>query len=332
MGLLIDGEWRTDGYAPDEAGRFERPRTRFHDWVSAHGEGRFPAEVGRYHLYVSYACPWASRVLLMRKLKGLEDVVGMTVVDPRMGREGWRFGNYPRSDMDTLNGAHSLREVYLRADPHYSGRVTVPVMWDARERTIVNNESRELMRMLDTEFDAFARNPVTLWPEGLREQVDETLDALHDAVNNGVYKAGFARSQGAYELACRELFMALEHWEQVLSRQRYLCGDVLTEADICFYTTLVRFDFVYYSHFKCNLSRIQDYPNLWNYLLDLYQTPGFAESTNIEHIKVHYYCSQDTVNPSRIIPMGPTVDLLARHDRDRLGPRLLAPAPGVTRH
>lgn len=330
--MLVDGQWRTDWYAPDEAGRFVRPRTRFHDRVSASGEGRFPAEAGRYHLYVSYACPWASRTLLMRKLKGLEKAVGVLVVDPRMGREGWRFGGYPRSDEDSLNGAHYLRELYQRADPHYSGRVTVPVLWDVRERAIVNNESRELMRMLDTEFDAFAEHPVTLWPEGLREQVDATIDALYEPVNNGVYKAGFATSQGAYELACRELFVALEHWEQVLDRQRYLCGEVLTEADLCFYTTLVRFDFVYYSHFKCNLSRLQDYPNLWNYLLDLYQTPGFAETTNIDHIKTHYYWSQDTVNPSRIIPMGPAVDLLAPHNRDRLGPRMLAPAPGITRH
>jgi putative glutathione S-transferase len=321
MGLLVEGEGRTSWYEPDAEGHVERPRTRFHDWVSARGEGRFAAEPGRYHLYVSYACPWASRAVIIRKLKGLEGAVGMTVMDPRMGQDGWRFGNYPRADEDRLNGAHLLRDIYLKADARYSGRVTVPVLWDTRERTIV-----------DTEFDAFAEHPVTLWPEGLREQVDETLDALYDAVNNGVYKAGFAQSQGAYELACRELFMALEHWEQVLSRQRYLCGGVLTEADICFFTTLVRFDLVYYGHFKCNLSRIQDYPNLWNYLLDLYQTPGFAEATNIEHIKVHYYCSQDTVNPSRIIPMGPAVDLLARHDRDRLGPRLLAPAPGVTRH
>jgi putative glutathione S-transferase len=332
MGLLVEGEARTDWHEPGTEGRFERSRTHFHEWVSARGEGRFAAEPGRYHLYVSYACPWASRALIIRNLKGLEDAVGVTVMDPRMGREGWRFGNYPRSSEDRLNGAHHLRDIYLKADPHYSGRVSVPVLWDTRERTIVNNESREVLRMLDTEFDAFAAHPVTLWPEGLREQVDETLDALYDAVNNGVYTVGFARSQGEYELACRELFMALEHWEQVLSRQRYLCGDVLTEADICFYTTLVRFDLVYYSHFKCNLSRIQDYPNLWNYLLDLYQTPGFAEATNVEHIKVHYYCSQDGVNPSRIIPMGPVVDLLAKHDRDRLGPRLLAPAPGVTRH
>jgi putative glutathione S-transferase len=331
--MLLDGEWRTDWYAPDEAGRFVRPRTRFHDRVCASGEGRFPAEAGRYHLYVSYACPWASRTLLIRKLKGLEGAVGVTVADPRMGRDGWRFGGcYPRANEDKLNGTHYLRELYQRADPHYSGRVTVPILWDARERTIVNNESRELLRMLDTEFDAFAEHPVTLWPEGLREQVDATIDALYEPVNNGVYKAGFATSQGAYELACRELFSALEHWEGVLDRQRYLCGEVLTEADICFYTTLVRFDLVYYSHFKCNLSRVQDYPNLWNYLLDLYQTPGFAETTNVDHIKMHYYGSQDTVNPSRIIPMGPAVDLLAPHNRDRLGPRMLAPAPGVTRH
>ncbi|WP_375773708.1 glutathione S-transferase family protein [Archangium gephyra] len=330
--MLVDGEWRTDWYAPDEAGRFVRPRTRFHDRVSASGEGRFPAEAGRYHLYVSYACPWASRALLMRKLKGLEAAVGLTVVDPRMGRKGWGFGGYPRSGEDKLNGARYLSELYLKADAHYSGRVTVPVLWDGREHTIVNNESRELMRMLDTEFDAFAEHPVTLWPEGLREQVDETIDALYEPVNNGVYKAGFASNQGVYELAVRELFTALQHWEEVLERQRYLCGDVLTEADLCLYTTLVRFDLVYYAHFKCNLARLQDFPNLWNYLLDLYQTPGFAETTNVEHIKVHYYWSQDAINPSRIVPVGPQVDLLAPHNRDRLGPRKLAPAPGITRH
>lgn len=332
MGLLVDGEWRTDWYAPDEAGRFVRPRTRFHDRVSASGEGRFPAEAGRYHLYVSYACPWACRTLIIRALKGLEAAVGVTVVDPHMGREGWGFGGYPRSDADRLNGTHHLSELYLKADPHYTGRVTVPVLWDTRERTIVNNESRELLRMLDTELDAFAEHPVTLWPEELREQVDATIDALYEPVNNGVYKAGFATSQGAYELAIRELFTALEHWERVLERRRYLCGDVLTEADICFFTTLVRFELVYYSHFKCNLARLRDYHNLWNYLLDLYQTPGFAETTNVEHIKVHYYWSQDSLNPSRIVPVGPQVDLLAAHDRDRLGPRAMAPAPGVTRH
>jgi glutathionyl-hydroquinone reductase len=332
MGMLVDGEWRTDWYAPDEQGRFVRPRTRFHGRVSARGEGRFPAEAGRYHLYVSYACPWASRALVIRALKGLEEAVGVTVVDPRMGPEGWSFGDFPRSDGDEVEGTRYLRELYLRAEPRYTGRVTVPVLWDRREHTVVNNESREVLRMLDTEFDAFARHPVTLWPEGLREEVDATLDALYEPVNDGVYRAGFARGQRAYEQACRELFSALEHWEEVLGRRRYLCGDVLTEADICFYTTLVRFDLVYYAHFKCNLSRVRDYPNLWNYLLDLYQTPGFADTTDVEHIKVHYYWSQETVNPSRLVPLGPVVDLMAPHDRERLGPRLMAPAPGVPRH
>jgi len=327
VGLLVNGEWKTDWYAPDEAGRFVRPPTRFRDRVSASGDGRFPMEPCRYHLYVSYACPWASRVLLMHALKGLKDVVSVTVVDPRMGSEGWSFEGFPGSDMDRLNGARHLRELYLRADPHYTGRVTVPLLWDTRERTIVNNESRELVRMFDTEFDAFALHPVTLWPEGLRDRVDGAISALHEPVNNGVYKAGFAKSQGAYEQACRELFAALEGWERVLARQRYVCGDVLTEADLCFYTTLVRFDLVYYAHFKCNLARIQDFPNLWNYLLDLYQTPGFAQTTNLEHIKVHYYWSQDAVNPSRIVPLGPSVDLSVPHDRDRLGPRRLAPSP-----
>lgn len=327
MGLLVEGQWRTDWYAPDEAGRFVRPTTRFRERLSAREEGRFPARAGRYHLYVSKACPWASRALLMRELKGLQEAVGVTVVDPRMGPDGWSFGDFPRSDPDRLNGTRFLRELYLLAEPRYTGRVTVPVLWDSRERTIVNNESREVMRMLDTELEAFARNSVTLYPEGLRAQVDETIDALYEPVNNGVYKAGFAKSQEAYAHACRELFAALDHWEGVLGRQRYLCGDVLTEADVCLYTTLVRFDLVYYAHFKCNLARLQDYSNLWNYLLDLYQTPGFAETTDLEHIKVHYYWSQDAVNPTRIVPLGPRLNLLAAHDRERLGPRRFARAP-----
>jgi glutathionyl-hydroquinone reductase len=328
VGMLVDGEWRKGWYAPDEAGRFVRPPTRFRDRVSATGEGRFPVQPGRYQLYVSYACPWASRVLLIHAIKGLKDSVGITVVDPRMGPEGWSFEGYPGSNLDRLNGARYLRELYVRAEPRYTGRVTVPILWDTRERTIVSNESRELLRMLDTEFDAYAQNPVTLWPEGLRERVDGTISTLYEPINNGVYKAGFAQSQEAYEQACRELFAALDGWERVLARQRYVCGDVLTEADLCFYTTLVRFDLVYYAHFKCNLARLQDFPNLWNYLLDLYQTPGFTQTTNLEHIKVHYYWSQDTVNPTRIVPLGPRVDLMAPHDRDRLGPRRITPLPG----
>ncbi|WP_204484598.1 glutathione S-transferase C-terminal domain-containing protein [[Archangium] primigenium] len=327
MGLLVDGEWKTEWYAPDADGRFVRPQTRFRDRVTASREGRFPVEPGRYHLYVSLACPWASRVLLMHALKGLKDVVGVTVVDPRMGVDGWCFANFPGSDPDRLNGARFLRELYQKADPHYTGRVTVPVLWDTQERTIVNNESRELLRMFDTEFDAFALHRVTLWPEGLRERVDGVISALYEPVNNGVYKAGFAKSQAAYEQACLELFASLEGWERVLGRQRYACGDVLTEADICFYTTLVRFDTVYYSHFKCNLARLQDFPNLWHYLLDLYQTPGFTQATNLEHIKVHYYWSQDAVNPTRIVPLGPQLDLTVRHDRERFGPRRVTPLP-----
>ena len=328
MGMLVDGEWRKGWYAPDDAGRFVRPPTRFRDRVSANGEGRFPVQPGRYQLYVSLACPWASRVLLIHALKGLKDAVGVTVVDPRMGPEGWGFEGFPGSNLDRLNGARYLRELYVRAEPRYTGRVTVPILWDSRERTIVSNESRELLRMFDTEFDAYAQNPVTLWPEALRERVDATITALYEPINNGVYKAGFAHSQDAYEQACRELFAALEGWERVLARQRYVCGDVLTEADLCFYTTLVRFDLVYYAHFKCNLARLQDFPNLWNYLLDLYQTPGFTQTTNLEHIKVHYYWSQDTVNPTRIVPLGPRLDLTAAHDRDRLGPRRITPLPG----
>ena len=324
MGQLVDGVWKTGALAPDEGGRFVRAPTRFREQLSPPGEGRFPAEPGRYHLYVSLACPWASRALHLRALKGLEEAVGVTVVDPRMGPDGWGFGDFPRSDPDRLNGTRYLRELYLLADPRYTGRVTVPVLWDTRERTIVNNESREVLRMLDTRFDAFARHPVTLCPEPLRERVDAVIDALYGPVNNGVYKAGFARSQEAYESACRALFAALDGWEEVLGRQRYLCGDVLTEADVCLYTTLVRFEPVYHAHFKCNLARLRDLPHLWNYLLDLYQTPGFAETTDLEHIKVHYYGSQDSVNPSRIMPLGPPLDLRAPHDRDRLGPRRLA--------
>jgi glutathionyl-hydroquinone reductase len=319
VGELIAGEWHTGWYPPDERGRFRRPKTRFHHQVRADGTGRFPAEAGRYHLYASYACPWATRVLILRKLKRLEGAIGLTIVDPRMGEDGWAFGGYPGSDADTLNGTKLLRELYVLAQRDYTGRVTVPALWDRRERTIVNNESRELMRMLDTEFDAFGDASVQLAPPELRAQVDATLDAIYEPINNGVYRTGFATSQEAYVQAVQELFAALDTWEQVLGTRRYLCGDRLTEADVAFYTTLVRFDLVYYSHFKCNLRRIQDSPNLWSYLKDLYQTPGFAEVTNLDHIKVHYYWSQTSVNPTRIVPLGPQVPLHEPHDRERFG-------------
>jgi len=319
MGEMINGRWHTGWSPPDEQGRFQRPKTRFREQVTPTGTGRFPAEAGRYHLYASYACPWASRALIVRKLKRLDGAIGVTIVDPRMGDDGWAFGDFPDSDRDTLNGARFLRELYLRAQPDYTGRVTVPVLWDTHERTIVNNESRDLMRILGTAFDDFGDASVQLAPEYLRDLVDETLDAIYEPINNGVYRAGFAGSQQAYAQACRELFSALEHWERVFGGQRYLCGDQITEADIALYTTLVRFDLVYYSHFKCNLRRIQDFPNLWSYLKDLYQTPGFTETTHLEHIKVHYYWSQTTVNPTRVVPLGPEVPLNEPHDRARLG-------------
>ncbi|ATB51081.1 glutathione S-transferase family protein [Corallococcus macrosporus] len=317
MGQLIEGRWHAGWYAPDAEGRFERPPTVFRERVTADGASGLPAEPGRYHLYISYACPWASRLAIIRKLKKLEGAIGLTVVDPRMGDDGWTFQGYPGSDPEPFYGFQFLRELYVKARADYTGRVTVPVLWDRQRETVVNNESRELLRMLDTEFDAYGDASVQLAPPHLRAQVDATLDALYPSINNGVYRAGFATRQQAYEDACRELFAALDTWEQVLGTRRYLCGATLTEADVCLYTTLVRFDLVYHAHFKCNLRRIQDYPNLWGYLKDLYQTPGFTETTQLDHIKLHYYWSQTTVNPTRVVPLGPTVPLGEPHDRAR---------------
>ncbi len=314
MGRLVDGQWRQDWYESDDAGQFHRPPTRFRDRVEDRPGARFTPEAGRYHLHVSYACPWAHRTLVGRQVLGLQDAISVSVVDPKMGDEGWVYPD-----------GRKLQDVYRAAKADYTGRVTVPVLWDRTEETIVNNESREILRMLDTAFAGLAEAPVTLLPEGLEETVDGILDAIYEPINNGVYRTGFATSQAAYETACGELFDALDHWEEVLAGQRYLAGEVLTEADVCMYTTLVRFNLVYHGHFKCNVRRIQDYPQLWGYLKDLHQTPGFAEVTNLEHIKTHYYWSQPTVNPTRIVPVGPTVPLDAPHDRDRLGPRKLAP-------
>jgi glutathionyl-hydroquinone reductase len=315
MGQLVDGEWRTGWYEPDPEGRFRRPDTKFHDRVTADGSSGFPAQAGRYHLYVSYACPWAHRTLVTRAVRRLEPVVGVSIVDPHMGSDGWEFSDAPGTVPDTVNGARLLREIYLKSQPRYTGRVTVPVLWDRESQTIVNNTSREIMRMLDVEFRAFGDPERTLLPEGLAPAVDAGLDAIYEPINNGVYKAGFATSQAAYADACSTLFDALDRWEGVLGEQRYLCGDRLTEADVAMYTTLVRFDLVYYAHFKCNLRRLRDHHNLWNYLLDLHQTPGFRETTHLDHIKTHYYWSQTTVNPHRIVPLGPTLDYDAPHDR-----------------
>ncbi len=317
MGRLVDGKWSTAWYTPDAEGRFVRGETFFRDRVSTDGATRFAAEAGRYHLYVSYACPWAHRTLILRARKRLEDAVSISVVDPFMGPDGWAFSEGPGCTPDTVNGASFLRDVYLAARPDYTGRVTVPVLWDKKEGTIVNNESREIVRMLDTAFDAFGDAEVTLWPEPLRARIDEVISAIYTPINNGVYRAGFATTQAAYDEAVTELFAALDGWEEVLSRQRFLCGARLTEADVCMFTTLLRFDAVYYGHFKCNLRRIVDYPNLSGFVRDVYQTPGVAPTCRLDHIKEHYYRSHEGINPTRIVPKGPLLDFDAPHDRAR---------------
>ncbi|WP_018716370.1 glutathione S-transferase family protein [Arhodomonas aquaeolei] len=316
MGLLIDGVWHDRWYDTDSTGgRFERPETVFRDWVSPDPAARFAAEPGRYHLYVSLACPWAHRVLITRRLKGLEDVLGVSVVHPYMGDQGWSFGDYPGATGDRLHGLDHLHQLYTRARPDYTGRVTVPTLWDTREGTIVNNESADLVRMLNTAFDRWGRDDVDLYPDGYREAIDAINPFVYDRVNNGVYKAGFATAQAAYEEAVTALFEALDELEARLSRQRYLAGDRLTEADVRLFTTLVRFDPVYVGHFKCNIRRLVDYPNLWAYTREIYQVPGVAPTVSLDHIKRHYYTSHPTINPTGVIPVGPEIDLEAPHGR-----------------
>ncbi|WP_238477200.1 glutathione S-transferase family protein [Natranaeroarchaeum sulfidigenes] len=320
MHMLLDGKWtRTAFKATDDSGAFQRQKTSFREHVSANSDAEFPAEQGRYHLYVSKACPWAHRTLITRALKGLEDVVSVDVVDPIRIVDGWRFR--PEKDdctHDTVNGTDYLRDVYTAADDSFTGRVTVPVLWDRERETIVNNESAEIMRMLDTAFHDLGERDVDLYPDGYRDEVDRVMEAIYDPINNGVYRAGFARSQEAHQQAIAELFDALDHWDDVLADQRYLAGDVLTEADIAMFTTLVRFDEVYHTHFKCNVARITDYENLWGYLRELYQLPGVAETVNMDHIKQHYYVTHDDINPTRLVPVGPDPDFEAPHDRDEL--------------
>ncbi len=317
MGLLVNGQWSSAAYASDKDGHFVRADTQFRNWITADGASGFAPEAGRYHLYVSYACPWAHRTVVMRKLKGLEGVISLSVVDPHMGDPGWHFSDGPGCIPDTVNGATHLSEVYLKAQADYTGHVTVPVLWDRKNETIVNNESREIMRIFDTVFAGLGDDTCDYYPPALRSRIDETIDALYTPVNNGVYRSGFAKTQHAYEQAAKALFNALDHWEHRLARQRFLCGDTITEADWCFFTTLIRFDMVYYSHFKCNLRRIVEYPNTSNYLKDLYQLPGIAETCHFDHIKTHYYWSHESINPSRIVPIGPAIDFNEPHDRNR---------------
>jgi putative glutathione S-transferase len=309
MGKLVGGRWTGEWYGSDEKGAFIREDTVFRERVTEDGSSGFPAERDRYHLYVSLACPWAHRTIIARRLKRLDSVISMSVVHPHMGDDGWEFATFPDATPDEVNGARYLRDIYKLARSDYTGRVTVPVLWDKQRRTIVCNDSRLILRTLSREFEAFADRDVELCPSRLEAAIDREIDALYEPVNNGVYRAGFAEKQGAYETAVSELFQALEGYEQRLSRQRFLLGRGLTEADICLFTTLLRFEPVYHFHFKCNLRRLRDYPALWEFVRDVYQTPGIAEVCNLEHIKHHYYTSHPRLNPSRIVPLGPELDL-----------------------
>lgn len=322
MGLLVDGVWRDQWYDTSRTGgRFERSKSQFRDFVTKDGapaEGRergFRAEPGRYHLYVSLACPWAHRTLIFRKLKKLEDVISVSVVHHFMGENGWTFLKEDGATGDDLYGFDFMHQIYTKADPSYSGRVTVPVLWDKKTETIVSNESAEIIRMLNEAFDEWGDAALDFYPEDLRAEIDATNDLVYDNINNGVYKAGFATTQAAYEEAFKALFDTLDQVEDRLSRQRYLTGSQLTEADWRLFTTLVRFDPVYVGHFKCNLRRIDDYPNLSNYLRELHQVPGVADTVDMLHIKAHYYGSHKTINPTGVVPLGPELNLDAPHNR-----------------
>jgi putative glutathione S-transferase len=323
MGLFVDGVWHDTWYDTEKhGGRFVREDSRFRSWITPDGspgptgKGGFKAEPGRYHLYVNYNCPWAHRTLIFRKLKKLEDIVTLSVLMPNMGPRGWFFGDDPETTQDMANGKQDLGDVYLLANPKYTGRVTVPVLWDKQQKTIVNNESSEIIRMFNSAFDAITGSKEDYYPEPLRAEIDSINAWVYPKFNNGVYRSGFATSQGAYEEAFREVFEALDAMEERLSRHRYLVGDRLTEADWRAFPTLLRFDPVYYSHFKCNRRRIKDYPNLSNYVRDLYQVPGIAGTIRIDHIKRGYY-RLGQLNPFGIIPLGPEIDFTAPHDRAR---------------
>ena len=311
MGLLVKGKWVDQWYdTKSTGGRFVRKDSSFRNFI---GSERFPAEAGRYHLYISHACPWAHRTAIFRELKDLQDIISLSVVNALMVEHGWEFD----AQADTVNHKQYLHQVYTLAEPEYSGRVTVPVLWDKKQGTIVNNESSEIIRMFNSEFNAITGNNLDLCPADLRSEIDSINDFIYGTVNNGVYKAGFATSQVVYTEEVNTLFAALDQLEQRLASQRYLVGKQLTEADIRLFTTLVRFDPVYVGHFKCNIRRIADYPNLSNYVRDIYQTGNIAATVRMDHIKEHYYASHTTINPTQVIPVGPEIDHSAAHDRDR---------------
>lgn len=322
MGLLVDGQWHDQWYDTDSTGgRFERSQSQFRNWVThdgdsgPSGQAGFPAEAGRYHLYVSLACPWAHRTLIFRKLKGLEQMISLSVVHWYMAEKGWTFQSGPGVIPDSINQAEFMHQIYTQADPQYSGRVTVPVLWDKQQQTLVSNESADIIRMFNSAFDAVGAKAGDYYPAALREEIDAVNARVYDEVNNGVYKAGFATTQQAYAEAVEPLFETLDWLEQRLSQQRYLCGNQITEADWRLFTTLIRFDAVYVGHFKCNLKRIADYPQLSGYLRELYQWPGIKETVDFQHIKGHYYQSHDMINPTRVVPLGPELNLDAPHGR-----------------
>lgn len=308
-----------------EQGEFVREVSEFRSWVTVDGSAGpsggagFKAEVGRYHLYVSHACPWAHRTMIVRALKGLEEVISVSVVHPLMPEESWVFGEYPGATEDHINHAHYMSENYMKANPNFNGLVTVPVLWDKKQQTIVNNESSEIIRMLTSAFNEFAKDKeLDLYPKALQEQIDLVNKPIYDNVNNGVYRCGFATSQAAYERAYDRLFSTLDELEEHLAKQRYLLGSQITEADWRLFTTLVRFDAVYYSHFKTNKKRLMDYENLWAYTRELYQIPGVAETVNMDHIKYHYFASHKSINPTGIVPKGPDIDFMQTHGREVL--------------
>lgn len=316
MGLLIEGHWHDQWYdTASTGGSFVRGDAQFRNWVTPDGTAGptggdgFKAEAGRYHLYVSLACPWANRTLILRALKGLEDAISVSVVNPYMAENGWTFERGPGVIADPVGQARYMYEIYLRAEPNYSGRVTVPVLWDLKRNTIVNNESAEIIRMLNSAFDDIATKNVDYAPTTLLAEIDAINAFIYDAINNGVYKAGFATDQTVYENEVHKLFASLDKLEVKLGHQRYLVGHQITEADWRLFTTLIRFDAVYYGHFKCNLKRLTEYENLWSYTRELYQWPGVADTVNFDHIKQHYYRSHDSINPNRIVPAGPVLDL-----------------------
>ena len=325
MGLLIKGQWVDRWYDTDaNKGHFARSESQFRNWVTADGsagpsgEGGFKAEAGRYHLYVSLACPWAHRTLIFRKLKGLESMISVSVVNPLMAEHGWTFDDDEGVIADPIHQAQYMHQIYTAADPEYSGRVTVPVLWDKQQNRFVSNESAEIIRMLNSAFDAVGAKPGDYYPEALRTEIDELNARVYDRVNNGVYKAGFATTQAAYEESVLPLFETLDELNERLSTRRYLLGEQITEADWRLFTTLVRFDAVYHGHFKCNLRRIEDYSHLAGYVRELYQWPAVADTVNMSHIQGHYYRSHATINPTGIVPAGPVLDFNRPHERDHL--------------